>query len=308
MNKKLRCKCYNLIITIGLIELDILGNIIMRLFFVSFVNTLTVMLLASLVCATASADATHTKTVERLLKSANSKANGEYMRSHFLSLMRQPFDQNSNSNKKKALIIGDSYAQDFFNSVSENHYLKHYQIRTRYIPVRCQIFLGNESARLINPKDKAFCDNSDTLEKSRAQIAEADLIILVASWKSWSAKHLAQTIKNLGITPQQKMVVLGKKSYGRIAINKYLGLPDKDLKLLRNIVDEGQMKVNRILKESLSESIFIDQHEMVCGKQETCQLFTDKLELISFDGGHLTKEGARYTGKILFQNPILKNL
>lgn len=246
----------------------------------------------------------NSKTIEKLLKASNIKANGEYMRSQFLSLMKQPFDQN----KKKALIIGDSSAQDFLNSVSENHYLKHYQIRTRYIPVRCQIFLGNDAARLIHPKNKVFCDKSDSLEKARRQIAEADLVILVASWKLWSAKHLSQTIKNLAIGSGQKLVVLGKKSYGRVTIKKYLGLPDKDLKLIRNIVDKGQMEVNQILKESLAENTFVDQHEMVCGKQETCQLFTHDMELISFDGGHLTKEGARYTGRILFQNPILKNL
>jgi len=265
-----------------------------------------IVFLAMLTCAIGYAETSNTKTIEKLLRASNIKENGEYMRSQFLSLMKQPFDQNNN--KKKALIIGDSYAQDFFNSVSENHYLKHYQIRTRYIPVRCQIFLGGDAARLINPKDKAFCDKSDTLEKSRMQIAEADLVILVASWKVWSAKHLSQTIKNLGIGSGQKLVVLGKKSYGRVAIKKYLGLPDKDLKLIRNIVDKGQMEVNKILKESLAENTFVDQHEMVCGKQETCQLFTHDMELISFDGGHLTKEGARYTGKILFQNPILKNL
>ena len=271
----------------------------------SFVMS-AIVFLGLLMCTVSHAESNNTKTIEKLLKASNIKANGEYMRSQFLSLMKVPFDQKSV--KKKALIIGDSYAQDFFNSVSENHYLKHYQIRTRYIPVRCQIFLGNESARLINPKDKSFCDKSDTLEKARTQLAEADLVILVASWKEWSAKHLSQTIKNLTVAPQQKLVVLGKKSYGRVAIKKYLGLPDNDLKLIRNIVDKGQMKVNKILKETLAENIFIDQHEMVCGKQETCQLFTDKVELISFDGGHLTKEGARYTGKILFQNPILKNL
>jgi len=54
------------------------------------------------------------------------------------------------------------------------------------------------------------------------------------------------------------------------------------------------MEINQILKNTLAEDVFVDQHEMVCRKTETCQLFTDKMELISFDGGHLTKEGALY--------------
>jgi hypothetical protein len=220
--------------------------------------------------------------------------------------MKVPF--NNNDPRKKALIIGDSYAQDFYNSVLEGGYLNKYQIRTRYIPVRCQIFLGNESARLINPKDKSFCNQADTLQKSQQQIAEANLIILVASWKEWSAKQLANTIKNLALTPQQKLIIIGKKSYGRVAIHKYFKMAEHDLKQLRNPVDAGQMKINEILKSTLDERIFVDQHEMVCGKGNTCPIFTNKMDLISFDGGHLTKEGAWYIGRILFQNPILKNL
>ncbi len=243
---------------------------------------------------------------ENLLKALNTTANGEYMRSRFLPLMKVPFDKNDH--RKKALIIGDSYAQDFYNSVFEGEYLKNYQISTRYIPVRCQIFLGSGTARSIAPKDKFFCNKADSLIKAKQQIAESDLIILGASWKQWSAKSLAQSIKNLGLNSQQKLVVIGKKSYGRVAINKYLKMQEKELKQLRNPVNSGQMEINQILKNSLAKGVFVDQHEMVCGKSETCPLFTDKMKLISFDGGHLTKEGAQYIGQILFQNPILRNL
>jgi hypothetical protein len=243
---------------------------------------------------------------ENLLKASNNKANGKYMRSRFLLLMKVPFD--NSDHRKKALIIGDSYAQDFYNSTFEGHYLKNYQIRTRYIPVRCQIFLGNPSKRAIDSRDNSFCNKADSLSKAKQQISEADLVVFAGSWKEWSAKYLPQTIKNLALKAKQKLIVIGKKSYGRVAIEKYLKMPASDLKTLRNTVDAGQTKTNNILKNSLDENVFIDQHEMVCGKQETCPLFTDKMELISFDGGHLTKEGARYIGRILFQNPILKNL
>jgi hypothetical protein len=243
---------------------------------------------------------------ENLLKASNIQANGEYMRARFLSLMKVPFD--SSDHRKKALIIGDSYAQDFYNSIFEGHYLKNYQISTRYIPVRCQIFLGNESKREIALKDQEFCHKADSLSKAQQQISQADLVVFIGSWKEWAARTLPQTIKNLALNPKQKLIVIGKKSYGRMAIDKYLEMPEDDLKRLRNTVDAGQTKTNEILKNNLGENVFIDQHEMVCGKQETCPLFTDKMELISFDGGHLTKEGAQYVGRILFKNPILKNL
>lgn len=243
---------------------------------------------------------------DNLLKASNTMANAEYMRARFLSLMKVPFDKSDQ--RKKALIIGDSYAQDFYNSIFEGHHLKNYQISTRYIPVRCQIFLGNESNRKIEVKDRDFCNQADSLNKAKQQISEADLIILGASWKAWSAKKLAQSIKNMDLNSQQKIIVIGKKSYGRITINDYLSMQDSQLKQLRNRVNTGQMEINQTLKETLGIDVFVDQHEMICGKTETCPLFTDKMELISFDGGHLTKEGAQYVGRILFENPILKNL
>ncbi len=89
-----------------------------------------------------------------LLQAADIKASGEYVRKRFLQLMKKPFDQ---ADKKKALIIGDSHAQDFLNSILENNSLSGHQISTRYIPVRCQVYLGDYASQYIAAKDKSFC-------------------------------------------------------------------------------------------------------------------------------------------------------
>ena len=238
-----------------------------------------------------------------LLKVANKKASGLYVRTRFLQAMKKPINPKAT---KKALIIGDSHAQDFFNSVLENNYLKNYQITTRYIPTRCQIsYLGKKGKQYIATKDKALCATSDSLLKAKGVIAKADLIILVSKWRKWAAKELPQTIKNLAITQQQKLVVLGGKSFGRITIRKYLQLPENKLRSLRNEIDGNQNEINEIMKKSLSGNVFVNTHQLMCGTSLTCPVFTKDLKLISFDGGHLTKEGARYMGKILFQSPIL---
>lgn len=241
-----------------------------------------------------------------ILKTADIKKSGEYVRKRFLKIMRKPFDSDV---KKKALIIGDSHAQDFLNGVLENGYLQNYQISTRYIPTRCQIYLGKKTAQYIKPKDKVLCSKSDNLSQAKKQIAEADLIILAASWKEWAAKELPQTINNLGLTSQQKLLVVGRKSFGRISIRHYLRLPEEKLRSLRNQVDVHQNKVNKIMSKTLDKSQFVDIHGLVCGSSSTnCPVFTNDLKLISFDGGHLTRDGAQYVGKILFQAPLLKNL
>lgn len=240
-----------------------------------------------------------------LLRVADMTASGEYVRARFLQTMTQPLHPRSS---KKALIIGDSHAQDFFNSVVENSYLQNYQILTRYIPTRCQIYLGTDSEQFIDEKDQALCAKSDNLSTISNEIASADLIILAAKWKKWTAEKLPQTIKNMKINPQQKLVVIGRKSFGRISVRKYLRMSDDMLRTLRNEVDKNQQQVNDIMKKNLTGLLFVNTHQLVCGSTSTCPVFTEDLKLISFDGGHLTKDGASYLGKILFQGAVLSGL
>jgi len=266
-------------------------------------TVLVTLLLAFAASFSSAALASQVKT--ELLKAADTKISGAYVRTRFLKMMKKPFDSKS---KKKALIIGDSHAQDFLNSVLENNYLKDYQISTRYIPAHCQIYQGQNASRHIQKKDTALCKKSDNLIQAKAQIAEADLIILVANWKEWAAKELPQTIQNMGLSPDQKLFVIGRKSFGKIAVRKYLRLPENELTSLRNKVDKEQDKVNGIMRKNLSKDIFIDLQQLVCGSPSTCPVFTSDLKLISFDGGHLTKDGARHVGKVLFQGSRLGGL
>jgi hypothetical protein len=240
-----------------------------------------------------------------LLEVADMKVSGEYVRARFLKAMTQTLHPNAN---KKALIIGDSHAQDFFNSVVENNYLKGYQISTRYIPTRCQIYLGSDREQFIDKKDKALCEKSDTLSTISNDIASADLIILASKWKKWAAEKLPESIKKMKILPQQKLIVIGIKNFGKVSIRKYLRMSDDTLRTLRNEVSHNQQEVNDIMSKNLIDQLFVNTHQLVCGSTSTCPVFTKELKLISFDGGHLTQEGARYFGRILFQGAVLRSL
>jgi len=242
----------------------------------------------------------------QLLQAADNEASGKYVRQRFLQWVNTPF--NKTDTKKKALIIGDSHAQDFFNSVLESNSLTQYQIRTRYIPTGCQPFIGEETASFILPKDQALCETADNLLLAKEQIAQADVIILVANWKEWSAAQLPHTIKALQLNTHQKLVVIGRKSFGKISIRRYLRLPSKKLVSLRNKPDAVQMKINMLMKNSLDKEVFVDLHNIICASQVTCPLFTEEPALISFDGGHLTKEGAKYIGQQLFKTTVLSYL
>jgi hypothetical protein len=263
----------------------------------------SVVLLFTCVVMTASA-ASH----DNLLSAADAKASGEYAFSQCRALQGKPFD--SGSQKKKALIVGDSYGCDFLNSVLENGYLQDYQIRVRFIPYSCQTVVGEGADKFIDAKDRAFCaqpERADSLERAKAQIQESDLVIFSARWKPEIAQELPQTIHQLGLKPQQKVVVVGSKFFGKITVRQYLRMSADEMKALRNEVDSAEAQsINANLAKQLGKDVvFVDPHSLLCNDATHCPVFTDDLNLISYDGRHLTKEGARYVGKVLFQHSAL---
>jgi len=242
-----------------------------------------------------------------LLKAANPEINRQYVKAEFGRVQNKAF--NANDSRKKLLIIGDSQAQDFVNSAMEHQFLKDYQVRTRHIPAKCQPFLGDPARSGVESKDRAFCENVETLSKSMQQIDNADVIILAALWRDWAVSQLPQTIENLELDAAQKLVVLGRKSFGKISLRHYLRMSEDKRKALRNPINQAFLNANQQLKQRLPSHMFVDQYALICGQgQRTCPVFTPNGELISFDGGHLTKPGASYVGERIFTSAALSQL
>ena len=266
-------------------------------------------LLASImVWSMSTAMAADSSLKQNLLTAADTKASGEYAFSQCRELTGQVFD--AASQKKKALIVGDSYACDFLNSVQENGYLGDYQLALRFIPYDCQTVAGDDAPQYIAAKDRSFCatpERADSLERAKAQMQEADLVIFAFRWKPDVAAALPQTLRALAFSPKQRVVVVGNKFFGQISVRNYLKMPANDLKKLENKVDPEEAKtINAVLAKGLGkEIVFVDPHSLLCGDDTSCPLFTDEVNLISYDGRHLTKEGARYVGRVLFQRSAL---
>ncbi|KAG1682822.1 Methionine synthase [Nymphon striatum] len=232
---------------------------------------------------------------------------GEYVRHHFFNQVKKPFIPTDK--RKKMLVIGDSHAQDFYNAMLENNLTQRYQISTRRIPAICGLYLGSEDITpLIVKKHIPICQKADTLAEAMPQINQADVVIIAANWKLWSAQRLSTTIQNLQIKTPQKLFVVGRKDFGKVNLRKYLQLSDNELRTLRNPVYGLQREINQTIKQKVPERMFVDIQALICKSENDCPLFTPQPRLISFDGGHLTKDGARYVGSILLQNPPLNQL
>ncbi len=245
-----------------------------------------------------------------IIADTNIKTNGKYTFMRCNALKKKPFDKKNP--KKKLLIIGDSHGCDFLNEIRENNFLQNYQIRMRYIPYQCQPVLNGKSGKFVEPKDKALCANearTDSLMQAKEQMSEADVIIFAARWKLSTARVLPFTIKHLRLSPHQKIIVIGSKSFGKITARRYMSMSREELSKIKNPVDSEVQKINAILRKRITGRLaFVDQTRLLCGSDTACPIFTKNLHLISYDGWHLTQAGARYMGKILFQKSILGKL
>lgn len=244
---------------------------------------------------------------DSLSKATNITSSNAYAFERCRALQAKPFD--TTIKKKKVIIIGDSQGCDFLNGALENGYLRHYQIQFRFIPYPCQTVPGEYISRYIQPKHRYFCTakgRTDSLEIAKEEIQKADIIIFASLWKPEVAQKLPRIVGYLNSKKSQKLIVVGNKFFGKLAIGNYFHMSERELRLLRNDVGTQSMEVNSILKRKTQGKIaFVDPHKLICGNSTSCPLFTNNLKLISYDGRHLTKAGARYVGRIIFQNSVL---
>lgn len=244
---------------------------------------------------------------DNLAKASNIQSSNAYAFYKCRALQAKPFD--SNNKKKKIIIVGDSQGCDFLNGALENGYLKNYQIQFRFIPYPCQTVPTENISKYVALKHRKFCTKegrTDTLELAKEQIQNADFLVFASLWKPEVAQKLPQIVQYLDSKKQQKLIVVGNKFFGKLSIKNYFHMTNKELRSLRNNVGTKSMEINSILDRKTQGKIsFVDPHKLVCGNSTSCPVFTPDLELISYDGRHLTKAGARYVGRILFRNSVL---
>jgi peptidoglycan/LPS O-acetylase OafA/YrhL len=203
------------------------------------------------------------------------------------------------------LLIGDSYSQDFLNMVREVGAFLGHRIVAHYIPARCQVYFGGEDVgRFVTAARRGECRK---LRGSHATdlARRANVIVLAARWSAWAAERLPETIRALDLRPEQRILVIGGKSFGRPNLRAMLRR-NGDLAGFRLAPEAGQAMANQRLRTMLPPALFVDTHAIVCGVEVPgCPLFTPSGSLISYDGFHLTQAGARYVGTLLFRDPAL---
>jgi peptidoglycan/LPS O-acetylase OafA/YrhL len=216
--------------------------------------------------------------------------------------------------RPKVLIIGDSFSQDLLNALFEAQPDLHNRIQfsTRFVEKQCgnlfidpQILIAN-----IDPKQQAMCkkqwlkDDANLLQT----IKEADEVWMAADWQGWQAPLIEQSISNIQLLTRKKVLVFGTKGVNQFKIQSLLQTNAVDKTKIEKVVKTSVLKINKQLQSILASNNFIDLQFYLCGGEaRTCLLFTPENNLITYDGAHLTKFGAKFLGEKLIYDPNLSH-
>ncbi|MDB2531620.1 acyltransferase [Alphaproteobacteria bacterium] len=236
------------------------------------------------------------------LNQINSR-NGVYVSKRFDALRLNRWS----SDKTKLLVVGDSYAQDLTNGIFESKLQERFDVSTFYVSAVCgNLYLPFEELKqFISQKNISRCRRENYfLSQSFLDLAtQADVIWLASSWQDWQVVVLEKSLEKLKASVNGKIFVFGRKDFPKLDVRRYLGLNVQQRKALYSPISADHVDVNVAMANlNFKDVFFVDVQNLMCGGNVfQCSLFDDDGLLKSYDGGHLTKEGAVFYGNAIYE-------
>ncbi len=192
------------------------------------------------------------------------------------------------SNDKKMLIIGNSFARDFYNALKENKATNGFEV----------IYLFNYDA------------NKDL---SRSLLKNADLTIWVSSSGMGNRIIDPELLKSTAIARENELKKYSNGNYYYIG-TKNFGFNNNFVRQIDWADSEDYMvDINKsnIYADEIESKVFSDKYISLLNLfryGDRVRLFTDNHRFISFDTNHITKDGAIYLGKEVLRSTNLKDI
>ncbi len=196
--------------------------------------------------------------------------------------------------KPNVLVLGNSFGRDFINSAIENGYMTH--VETCYLPVNNRGDFG------------CFAGADAVSAQIRGRLVEADVVVLVQgdtpTFNTACWDRDLSLLKSLGA---KRVILVGTKNFGWNP-NAIMSMGESGRHNYRPRVKDEVWQWNDADRHNVPPDSFVDVIGMVADEAHTVPIFTTTGQLISEDGRHFTKPGAKYFGQLLFQHPALKDL
>lgn len=216
--------------------------------------------------------------------------------------LRRPFS--THDRRPKVAFIGDSFGRDFMNVLNELQILDDLDASKWTISRNCAPFFLHEANQdLRNIWDTVDCGDYDRYKSTEmlAAVADADVILLASSWQSWHQPYIVDTIKNIDVISDARIFLVGPKDFGDVSTRQLLRIDASQRPAFRSDPNEDLIVTNDLLKQ-IGGVTFIDIVSALCDPNGGCQQVTQTGQLISQDGGHLTRSGAVAVGTVLERN------
>ena len=200
-------------------------------------------------------------------------------------------EQFSSTESRKVLLLGNSFARDFVNMVTECGYMKSSEIS--YEPITeietfsCVRDLSRFSASL------------------QERLRTCDVLVLVMP--IFDASCLADDIEWLRAQGVPQIIVFGTKNFG-MNPNAVLGMSRTAALSYRAEVIPEVLESNRLAREVIPEDSFVDVLSLIADDEGRVPLLDESGLLLSEDGAHLIVAGARFVGERVFEHPLLRPL
>ena len=223
---------------------------------------------------------------------------GIYVAEKFNSIKLKDFDS---SNKKKILVIGDSFSQDLTNVIYASTEVSKLDVSTFNIAVKCGVLFVDvrmiEHLQDKSCKTRASFQSPELIKLAR----EADEIWLASFWAEWTIPFIRESINNIKVL-NDNVTIFGPKTFGEVTEKHYFLTETKQwINLFFDHRDPSLGdKINRIKVETESANAkFIDVQRALCDGNIYCSNY-DGYDIFSYDGSHLTPYGAKKLGATLF--------
>ncbi|MHB9878522.1 acyltransferase family protein [Pacificimonas sp. ICDLI1SI03] len=246
------------------------------------------------------------KKEDQYLVSMNVADMGEYTRALFTEFEGQEFPDNE---KKNVVIIGDSFAQDLTNMIFASQIHDKANVSTFYISANCgNLDISSDMSLLIEPIDRRKCAFSERYNRPLLlnRMRDSDAVLLASSWRDWQIPLLKESVDNIRRKTKGRVLIFNRKAFAEIDQRALVEVRPHERPDFRAKADPINVELNQKIANIEGVDI-IDIYANLCGVED-CPVFTPAGNLISYDGAHLTPEGAAWAGRRLAQDAKMKFL
>lgn len=228
-------------------------------------------------------------------------SHGDYVRDGYMQANNAPLS----ASLPNLVLIGDSFSQDFYNVIKEAGAFGDYAISARYIPARCQLVFGDHATALhgfIAAEDQRMCEERRISQADVDLIGQADVIIFAANWQPWAAQAFGASLAAMDISAATQVFVVGPKVF--LENRRAILQSHRDSGLSARAQQNAEaIAANNALRQQVPDGGFVDILGAFCA--QGCPVFSDAGDMLSYDGRHLTPQGAATLGKVIFaQEPL----